>query len=298
MGEWYKVRVLRKNKVFTVNLNETFNIEEKSNMINWENPQFMYSYVKLKSNGQKFDSALNLTGTYPNYKFTSDIIMSNDSIIKVYAFEGDGDSIPKEGSVTKEWKQIQSLGKYTTVTLNKDNDFTVDLKQYSNGISWGEVETFVSIKSILIHPFFREINFNVINMGNSIYKISPTLKGCTPVEYYLTSGNNLKSSYTVSLPKFYSLYIDTYGYARNDTTLSFFINNNVIQSEYITRGSDEVPNETSRNWEYYQEEDKDGDVTIEVSNNNIFEGLKLTSYESKNIPVPPMELNCYFLEVN
>lgn len=292
IGDWYKVKVFRKSAAFTVNLNETFDIRTKTGLKNWNNPKMLYGYKSLIANGNKFNSKITLTGGYPSYKFTSDSLMSNSSVINVLAFEGDGEGENHTDS-KDTWAKMKSFGKNKVVELNESNSFTVDLKAYSNGKAWENLFIGVSIKEANLPPYFKQFDYTVSDLGNSVFKVNPRLFGGIPREI-LSQVTSSTTSRNISVPnKSGRIHVYVGGYAGENTTVYVKSGSTVLASKYMSKGSRLL------DLNIIPTTDFSGTISLSSSNGKYyFWNCGVVAYEKKQVANTGLKLYALFLEVN
>lgn len=89
-GEWYTINVLKKVKIFTININKDFNINTVLWNTTWKNPKIFYTYDYIETLNNKFDTSIKLINKGNGvYNLTTDSSVSNNSICKVMVYEGD-----------------------------------------------------------------------------------------------------------------------------------------------------------------------------------------------------------------
>lgn len=155
MGNWYDVRVIRKEKVFEMELNKNFNIESVTGLKNWINPQFLISLVSFEvSVPSTIDTRVEIQGVYPNYIFKNvDMNVVYGKCI-VYVTEGDGSTGDNNTEISSNinWKNIGKISNNKKIVkLNKENDFSYYI---------GNIEAPQNQYYIL--PFFKKNNFPTI----------------------------------------------------------------------------------------------------------------------------------------
>lgn len=162
MSKWHLVRALRKEKIFEVSINQSFNLEVITGIKNWINPQFLISIKKFINNGGGYiDSRVEISGNYPNYKCYS---LNGGGIVKIYVTEGDGqcDVSPTNGN----WKQVLSLSRQNKgiFTLSSNNNYRCNIQQiYSKS---GKYECLVFFKNIIFPTMVKEYSIDTnINSG-------------------------------------------------------------------------------------------------------------------------------------
>lgn len=291
MGEWYKVRVHRKSAAFTVNLGTTFDIRTKTGMKNWNNPQMVYAYQSIIGKGDGINSSLTLTGSYPNYTFTSDSMMSNSSVINVLAYEGDGNDIQHNDGVGTTWVKMKQFRRSKVVELNESNNFQVDLKAYSDGLQWENVFAIVAIKEANLHPYFRQFDYTLSNLGNSIFKVNPRMFGCEPTNQNYAPNSTFKSK-SFSVSNCAELKVMCRGWADGGGTYSIKAGTTTLYSKYISdrnRPTDYVTHKFSQ--------DYTGSITVAFSGGGIMNNVGIISYQKKETTISGLKLHVLFLEV-
>ncbi len=290
---WYKVKSFRKCGVFEVHLNENFDLREKTDMRNWENPQLLYMYKSLIAKTQGINSSLRLVGSYPNYKFISGPNMSNDSLINVLAFEGDGEGVKHIDTTNGTWKKMKFFGKHKVIELNESNNFTVDLKQFSNGTQWNNLFVGVAIKEANLHPYFRQFDYSVVNKGDSVYQINPRMFGCVPYNLNSTNIASQKATINVKDAGYIKILAHQSTSYKGTGSIIMTVGNEVILTKHLAERQSDL--EIA---DYITPNIFTGTVTISTTGYTTINSAGTISYKKEVVEHTGLELYALFLEVN
>ncbi|MGL4792419.1 MAG: hypothetical protein ACRC23_01635 [Aeromonas jandaei] len=297
---WIKIRAIRKEKVFTATVGETFNIEAKTGVKNWNDPKFMISIRDYSSSGGFVDTRLNIDNIgYPNFRVTNNGDFASGIVIDIYVTEGDADTINNtNGSSFRKMAEIGSnaYGK-AMFTLSPSNGFSATLP-----ISFkGNYKVFYSFKRTNFPRNMFGYTFNS-NVSGRTFSVSLTAKLARMIH-----GTSTSTSISLPRPMFCGVSYAglTFGSTNDQTpnyvTGTFNINGTHTNLTCIVAGGWGFQTFTCDNYYYYAQKNNIRDFTfsfVRISGNlgNVSNSMityfycNTSTYD--NVGMNDFEVNC------
>lgn len=177
---WNTVRVLRKEKCFSVTVGQDFNLETVTGLKYWNDPKFLISIPHYKSVGGFVDTRVEIKEK--SYPIFSVISVGNsfypNSTIDVFVIEGDRNTVNNiSGNRWQTSKIINSktgLDKFT-LRVNSSNNYSANLP---SGIDISKYKIFYMFNKIYFDSNMVGYDINNSISGNTI-KVDITSKNAT-----------------------------------------------------------------------------------------------------------------------